>query len=76
MAADFGEAGFHVVIFLGVVVAGNPPGGMVARHGKLCMLFLDDKIDQVLLYGKLIPQADALVVNTEPDVHLPVGLGL
>ena len=74
--ADFGQAALGVVIFLRVVVSGNPPGGMVARHGKLRMFLLDDKVHQVLLPGELVAQAHAVVVDAEADVHIAVRLGL
>ena len=49
---------------------------MVARHGELRVLLLDDKVHQILLPGELVAQAHAVVVDAEADVHVAVGLGL
>ena len=45
---------------------------MVARHGKLRVLFLDDEIHQVFLCRELVAQAHANVINAETDGYLPV----
>ena len=43
---------------------------MVASHGKLGMLFLDDEVVQVLRQGELIAETEAIVVETEADLHI------
>ena len=43
---------------------------MVASHGKLRVLLLDDEIDETVLLGKLIAEAHAVVIDAEADVHL------
>ena len=73
---DFRKAGLRVVVLLGVVVAGYPPGGVVAGHGKLGVLFLDDEIVQVLAQGKFVAQTETFVVETEPYFHIPLLGGL
>ena len=70
MAADFGETGLHVVVLLRVVVAGNPPGSVVARHGKLRVLCLHDEIVEILLLWELVAETDAVVVDTEAEIHV------
>ena len=76
VAADFRKTGFHIVVFLGVVITGNPPSDMVTSHGKLRMFFFNDEVNKFLLYGELISQANALVVYSETDVHQSLGLRL
>ena len=74
--ADLRKAGLRVVVLLGVVVAGYPPRGVVAGHGKLGVLFLDDEIVQVLAQGKFVAQSETFVVETETDFHIPLLGGL
>ena len=66
-SADFRQAGDGVVILLRVVVARNPIGGVVARHGELRMLFFYYKIVEVLLVGKFVAEAQAVVVEAEAE---------
>ena len=40
---------------------------MVAGHGKLGMLLLDDEVVQLLLLGELVAEADAVVIDAETD---------
>ena len=75
-AAYLAQAAAGVLIFLGVVVAGYPPGHVVARHGKLGVLFLDDKVVQVLLLRELVAQAHAVVVDAEAYHDVAVVFGL
>ena len=44
--ADLRELALLRFLLLCVVVARQPPGGMVACHGKLGVLVLDDEVDQ------------------------------
>ena len=67
VAADLRETGLHVVVLLRVVIAGNPPGSVVARHGELRVLLLDDEVVQVLAQRELIAEAESVVVETETD---------
>ena len=60
------------LILLGVVVAGNPVGRMVAGHGKLRVLLLDDEVVEVVLLGELVAQAHAVVVDAEADDDVAV----
>ena len=68
--ADLGEAALLGLLLLRVVVARQPPGCMVASHGKLRVLLLDDEIDEAVLLGELIAEAHAVVIDAEADVHL------
>lgn len=68
--------GGGIVVFLGIVVAGNPEGGMVAGHGELCLFFLDHEIDQVLLFGKFVPEAQSVIKYPESKDDLSFCLGL
>ena len=70
-------------IFLRAVVAGNPPGGVVAREGKLRQFLLNIKIGEVVLHGELVAESQSVVVEAEAHLHhgglfgvLPVDGGL
>ena len=76
LLADFRKTALGPVIFLGVVVAGNPPRGVVAGHGKLGLLLLDDEVDQVGLARELVAQPHAIVIDTETEVHQTARGGL
>ncbi len=65
-----------VEIFLSVVVAGNPPGGVVAGHGKLRILLLDGKVVEIRLCGEFIAKTHTVVVNAEAYHHEAVELRL
>ena len=69
---DAGETRDLGLILLGVVVAGNPVGRMVARHGKLRVFLLDDEVVEVVLLGELVAQAHAVVVDAEADDDMAV----
>ena len=55
------------LLLLRVIVAGKPPGCVVASHGKLRMLLFDDKIVQFGLLRELIAESHAVVIDTETD---------
>ena len=76
VSADLREARAGVVILLGVVVAGDPPGGMVPRHGELRALVGDDEVDQIGLYGKFVAESEPVVEEPEADGHPAVALRL
>ena len=42
---------------------------VVARHGKLGEFLLNHEIGKTALLGELIAEAEAIVVETEADVH-------
>ena len=67
---DLREFGFLCFLLLRVIVARQPPGGMVASHRKLRTFVLDEEIVQVRLLRELITESDAVVVNTETDEYL------
>ena len=67
------EAAFLGFLLLSVVVSGQPPGGMVARHGELRVLILDDKVDERVLLGELIAQPHAVIVHAKADGHGALG---
>ena len=71
-AADFGKAGFGIVILLCIVIAWNPEGRVVARHGKLGMFFLDDEVVEVLLQGEFVAEAQAVVEEAEAEDDVTV----
>ncbi len=72
MTADFGEPRTGIVVLLGVVVARNPPRRVVARHGELGALVGHDEINQLRLLGKLVAEAEAVVVKPEAHDHRAV----
>jgi len=45
---------------------------MVAGHGELRMLLLDDKIVQVLLKRKLVTESQPVVEQAETDQDIPL----
>ena len=63
-------------ILLRVVVAGYPPGSVVARHGELAHLFLNREVGEILLIGKLISEAETIIEEAETDVHAAIVLRL
>ena len=42
---------------------------MVSRHGKLCLLFLDLEVGELVLQREFVPEADAVVIHAETDFH-------
>ena len=68
--AYLGESRLLRLLLLRVVVAGKPPCLVVARHGKLGFLLLDDEIIEFALLGELIAQPHAVVIDTEADDHV------
>ena len=71
--ANTGEWGDLCLIFLCVVVTRNPVGCVVARHGKLRVLFLNDEIVEIRLLWEFIAQSHAVVVDTESEDDVSVG---
>ena len=49
---------------------------MVACHGKLRVLFLDDEIVQVFLLGEFIAESQTIIEQAEADDDVTVVLGL
>ena len=72
-SADFREFAFLRLLLLCVIVAGQPPRRMIARHGKLRVLFLDEEVVQRLLLGELIAQSHAIVVDPEANDDIAMG---
>ena len=69
---DARQTGLGVFILLGIVITRNPPGGMIARHGKFSTFFLDGKVVEIAFLRELIAQSYSIVINTEADVHITV----
>ena len=65
--SDLAEARLLGHLLLRVVVAGEPPGGVVARHAELGALVPDEEVDEVGLRGELIAEAKAVVVEAEAE---------
>ena len=59
--------GFLRLLLLGIIIARKPPSGMIARHGKLGTLFLDNEVVQIFLLGELVAEPDTIIVYTETD---------
>ena len=77
--AHLRQAAYGVVVFLSVVVARNPIGSVVARHGKFRALFLYCEIGEIVLRRPLIAESYTIVVESETHNHLaqmPVVVGL
>ena len=61
------QAALGEVVLLGVVVAGNPPGGVVACKGKLCQLLFEPEADQgvvdaVVAHGEFVAETQTVVI--------------
>ena len=56
-------------VFLGVEVAGKPPGFVIAGERELRDLVFDDERLQVFLLGELVAEAEAVVEEAEADDH-------
>ena len=69
VAADLREAALLEVVLLRIVVAGHPPGRMVTGEGEFRQFFPDVEIHQFVLQREFVPEAEAVVVQAEPDVH-------
>ena len=63
-------------VFLGVEVAGKPPGFVVAGERELRELIFDDERLQVFLFGELVAEAEAVVEEAEANDHDAVGCRL
>ena len=60
----------RVIVLLGVVVSGQPPGGVVPRHGKFRELIGHLEIREGVLHGEFVAEAQTVVVQAETDVHV------
>ena len=68
-APDLRQAGLRVVVLLGVVVAGNPPRRVVARHRELGELLPDLEVGQCVLQRELVAETEAVVIQAETHLH-------
>ncbi|CDE87094.1 unknown [Prevotella sp. CAG:891] len=55
-----------------VVIAGNPPCGVVACHCELAMLFFDNEVGQILLFGKFVAKSQSVVEESESNFDIAV----
>ncbi len=67
--ADLGELGLRGAELLRGIVARNPPGRMVAGHGELREFLPDLEVGQCVLQREFVPEAQAVVVQAEADLH-------
>ena len=65
--ADLRKLAFLSLLLLSVVVARQPPGGVIASHCKLGALLLDEEVIELLLLGELVAEADTIIVDAETD---------
>ena len=49
---------------------------MVACHGKLALLLLDNEVVEILLQRELIAKSHAVVIDAEPQRHAAIGTRL
>ena len=68
MTADFAEMRLGIFVFLCVVISGNPPGGMVARHRHLRFLVYYGKL-LCGLFREDVPESESIIKNAELDIH-------
>jgi len=73
---NFGQTRFGVFVLLGVVVARNPEGLVVARHGELRELLLDDEIFESAHGREFVAESQSVVVEPEADRHRTPGAPL
>ena len=69
LCRNFAKARTRILIFLSVVVAGDPPCRIVASHGHLCEFFLYPDGLRVLL-GEDIAECGTVVEYSEFHIHL------
>ena len=74
--ANLGELRLLGFLLLRVVIAGNPPRGVVASHSKLRALLLYNEIIEIGLLWKFVAKAHAVVIDTEAENHDTVRLTL
>ena len=43
---------------------------MIASHSKLCMLFLDDEVVEIVRQRELIAEAETIIIEAEADIHV------
>ena len=55
------------LLLLCVVVTRQPPCYVVAGHGKLTALLLNEEVVQLALLGKLVAETDTFIVDAEAD---------
>ena len=70
--ADFGEAGFGELVFLGVEVSRNPPRGVVACELEFGKLFYYAHICRCIALRKFIAEAEAVIEEAETHIQQPV----
>ena len=73
-AVNLRQSAFSVVVFLRVVVAGNPPRCVVARQAKPRHFLLEPKAYQrvvhtVVPHRKFVAESQAIVIQPKPDLH-------
>ena len=68
-STDFREFRLGEVVLLRVVVAGNPPSGVIAGHRKLGQLLRDPEVGQSVLHRKFVAEAETVVIKAETDAH-------
>ena len=70
LCADFAETRLDIVILLSVIVARNPPCGMVPCESELGKLLLYHEVAEVLLVRELIAKSETVVIEAEADGYL------
>ncbi len=69
IAADLAQSRLDILIFLSVIIPGNPPRRHIARHRKLRRLISDRQLLAVAS-GENIAETYAIVISPELDIHL------
>ena len=66
---DLRQTAFHIVVFLGFNIPGNPPGQMVSGHTEFGVFFFDGKISKSFLGGEFIAETQAVIIQAETHYH-------
>jgi len=69
---NLAERGGRIVVFVGIIVTGDPPGQVIAGQIEPGLFTADDEVAQVGLVREFIAKAEAIVEETEADDHLPL----
>src|SRR5688572_6787564 len=55
--------------FIGIIISGNPECFVIATHNKLCQLLTNDKMIELILFWKFVPESDTIIKYTENHIE-------
>ena len=68
-APDFRQPGLRIIVFLRIIVSADPPGRVVARHGKFRQLLPNLEVCQRIFLREFVTETESVVVQAETDAH-------